>query len=403
MINHEVIRTDLAGRPGASQGKVSSDSVSVIVPTFNRAMYINECIDSLLAQSIPPLEIIVIDDGSTDATDIKLGDYDGRIKYIKKENGGKPSAVNLGLRSARGEWIWIMDDDDVALPDAIESRLAALTDHPDAGFVYSSHLLGSDDTQKKIVRGRLCNPPTPSMSEFFFEIMRGCFFHLNSALVRRSLYESLGGLDPQLLSSEDYDFQIRLSRVAIPAFSKAPSFIFRQHDGVRGAAQIRYAAVDRGKIFKRYSQTVGLKLRRNLALGEYLCPPTTADLSDAGRREALLNRIHVMANHGCVEELIQDLSELLQLVGQTGQALTRMEHAGLAAAFKRGWAFAVCGENWHAFEQSLHRIKAHRGGRAAVRTLSRSVLQLATGYPGTAADRAMRFVRAVRLLGVSLS
>lgn len=128
-------------------------NVSVLVPTFNRENYLAECLDSLLAQSVPPLEIIVIDDGSEDGTAAVVARYGERIRYVRKENGGKPSAVNLGLSLARGDLIWIFDDDDVALPDAIETRLACLQQHPEAGFVFSPHYYGSDGPNGRIKRG----------------------------------------------------------------------------------------------------------------------------------------------------------------------------------------------------------------------------------------------------------
>jgi glycosyltransferase involved in cell wall biosynthesis len=84
---------------------MSQPTVSVLVPTFNRVNYIAECLDSLLAQTVPPLEVIVIDDGSEDGTADLLASYGHRIRHIRKENGGKPTAVNLGIQEARGDLI----------------------------------------------------------------------------------------------------------------------------------------------------------------------------------------------------------------------------------------------------------------------------------------------------------
>ena len=85
-------------------------------------------------------EIIVIDDGSEDGTAALLAGYGERIRHVRKENGGKPSAVNLGLSMARGDLIWIFDDDDVALPDAIETRLACLNNTRERGLS-SAHII----------------------------------------------------------------------------------------------------------------------------------------------------------------------------------------------------------------------------------------------------------------------
>lgn len=352
-------------------------TVTVIVPTFNRANYINECIDSLLAQTAPALEVIVVDDGSDDDTAARLKVYGDRVRYVSKSNGGKPSAVNTGLALARGEWIWIFDDDDVALPDAIEQRLATLAEHPDAGFVFSSHHFGRDGADQRIERGPLYTPPNYPDSEFFLEVMRGCFFHLNSALVRRDFYELLGGLDVMLLSSEDYDFQIRLARVAQPAICAAPSFVFRQHDGVRGARQIRYAGAQRSQVFRRYSEAVGRKIRADVGLGEFLCPPVQRPLTAAEHRAALLNRLHVMANHGCVDEFVADLAAWLQSMAATG-GWSHKDRCELARAFRRGWVYEACSQDWTGFLQALAPLKRLPGGRASLRALGRSVLGLAT-------------------------
>jgi glycosyltransferase involved in cell wall biosynthesis len=351
-------------------------SVTVIVPTFNRANYINECIDSLLAQTVPALEVIVVDDGSDDDTAARIAVYGQSVRYVRKANGGKPSAVNMGLGLAQGQWIWIFDDDDVALPDAIALRLAVLAQQPAAGFVYSSHQMGSNGPDQRIKPGRLCVPPHYRDEDFFLEIMRGCFFSLSSALVRRELYEQLGGLDPMLLSSEDYDFQIRLARVTRPAFCATPSFVVRQHDGLRGAQRIRYAAAQRSQVFRRDSQAVGHKIRADVALAEFLCPPKRGPLMATEQRAALLHRLHVMANHGCLDEFVADLTAWLQSMAATG-GWSEEDRNELARAYRRGWIYDACCQDWTSFLNALAPLKRLPGGRASLRALGRSVFGLA--------------------------
>ena len=236
--------------------------VSVLVPTYNRANYIAECIESLLAQTMQALEIIVIDDGSEDNTAEVLAPYSNRITYIKKENGGKPTAVNLGLSIAQGELIWIFDDDDVALPAAIANRVKTLQANPNAGFVYSPHFYGSDGTNGKIKQGALHKTPQYNAECVLYELMKGCFFHLATALVRADAYQSVGGFDTELLSSEDYDMQLRLAGAYPAAYCPEPSFIFRQHEGLRGAKAIRYGGNQRAKIFRQFDPLSGPKTRR---------------------------------------------------------------------------------------------------------------------------------------------
>ena len=91
-------------------------TVSIIVPTFNRARYLPECLDSLLAQTFPATEIIDVNDSSTDDTARVIRPYLDRITYVEKENGGKSTALNLVLPGIQSDYLWIFDDDDVALP-----------------------------------------------------------------------------------------------------------------------------------------------------------------------------------------------------------------------------------------------------------------------------------------------
>ena len=129
--------------------------VTVLIPTFNRAHLLPECLESILAQTYPYLEIIIINDGSSDKTSEVVKPYLDRITYIEKVNGGKASAVNRGLKYARGEFIWIMDDDDLALPNALEQHLEVFNKDPSADFTYSGYYFETPDLseskRKKVI------------------------------------------------------------------------------------------------------------------------------------------------------------------------------------------------------------------------------------------------------------
>lgn len=381
---------------GATEPVPVAASVSVIVPTYNRAGYIEECLDSLVGQTVPPLEVIVVDDGSEDDTAARVARYGSRVRYLRKENGGKPSAVNLGASIASGEWIWIFDDDDVALPDAIERRLESLAAKPDAGFVYGPHLLGSDGADGRITAGRLNIPPQHAEEAFFLEIMKGCFFHLGTALVRRKYFDILGGLDPALLSGEDYDFQIRLAQRAMPSYCPSPVFIFRQHAGLRGAKAVRHGASQRSAVFRKYSMAVGQKLRSAFSLGEFLVPRSATDLSAEQTRSALLNRIHVMANHGCLDEMIEDLRSLVE-TRQGADALGRSEQTAIAAAMRAGWAYCAASNDWPRFLAQVRALRSRPSGRTALMAMAKGLLGLARSYPGTVHERLLKLWRAARL------
>ena len=379
-----------------------TSAVSVIVPTFNRAKYLGECLDSLLAQTVPALEVLVIDDGSEDSTPALAATYGSRIRYFRKCNAGKPKAVSLGLEQARGDLIWLFDDDDVALPDAIEHRLNALHGQTGASWVYSAHCLGTDGPDGRILKGKPYTPPSPPPEAFFLEVMTSCFFHLNSALVKRSLFDAAGALDPELLTGEDYDMQIRLSRLGVPAFSPLPSFVFRQHQGTRGSKALQYSAAQRRGVFRRFSSAVGRKIRRDVPLSEYLTPPRHTDLPPEEVRAALLNRLKVMANHGCLQEFFEDLVGILDTSSQS-RPITKEQAMQMSGAICAGFAYEAIDDDWDLFLSQARRLLTMPSGAMAVRSLAKGLLRLAKSYPGSPSERSIKAIRAIKVLRLSWS
>ena len=375
--------------------------VTVLVPTFNRANYIAECLDSLLAQTMPALEIIVIDDGSEDGTAQLLKSYEGRIRYVRKENGGKPTAVNLGLSLAQGELIWIFDDDDVALPRAIENRVQTLAGAPEAGFVFSPHFYGTDGSDGRIARGALHQFPTYTSESFLFELMKGCFFHLATALVRKEAYLAVGGFDVGLLSSEDYDMQLRLARAYPMVCSPQPSFVFRQHTGLRGAKAIRYSGDQREKTFRKFDQRVGLKLRASLQLGDYLVPRQNTIDDKVKERQAYLARMTVMASKACMAEMVEDLTSALALL-PPDESLSPTECETVTQAICTGYAPDSMEHEWLGFKALLARLPTTNAGREAVMSIARGLFRLAKGYPDRISVRWSRLCHAGSLAVLSL-
>ena len=376
--------------------------VSVLVPTFNRANYIAECLDSLLAQTMPALEIIVIDDGSEDGTAQLLKTYGQRIRYVRKDNGGKPTAVNLGLSLAQGELIWIFDDDDVALPRAIESRVLAFAGAPDAGFVFSPHFYGTDGADGKIACGAMHQFPTFTADSFLFELMKGCFFHLATALVRREAYLAVGGFDAGLLSSEDYEMQLRLARTFKMVCCPHPSFIFRQHTGLRGAKTIRYSGDQRAKVFRKFDQKIGLKLRSSLQLGDYLVPRQIAIDNKVTERQAYLARMTVMASKGCLQEMLDDLQSALALCSSHSE-LTVQEVGTISQSVCTGYAADAIDREWSHFKVLLKAIPPTRAGKAALNGIANGLFRLAKGYPGSISLRALRLAHALSVALIAVT
>ena len=370
--------------------------VSVLVPTFNRANYLAECLDSLFAQSMAPLEVIVIDDGSEDGTAELLQRYGNRIRSVRQANSGKSVAVNRGLSLAQGDLIWIFDDDDVALPHAIASRVAALLARPDAGFAYGPHFYGSDAADGRVRQGRLHQLPEHRPETLFSELMKGCFFHLGTALVRADIYRKVGGFDTDLVSSEDYDMQLRLARACPAAFSPQPSFIFRQHTGLRGAKSVRYGGAQRAQVFRHFDQRVGEKLRASLPLGEYLVPRRRYVADRYLQRQAFLARMTVMASKGCLVEMIEDLQSALMLL-PADKAIPPAERQVITRAVCTGYAGNAIDDHWGEFKSLLFKLPPSAAARSAVRSIAVGLFRLARGYPDTPAVRLLRLKAACRV------
>ena len=123
---------------GSAGGVIVGGLVSVVIPTFNRARLVRRAVQSALDQSYGRLEVVVVDDGSTDGTrDAIAGIDDDRLHYVRQENAGLPAARNRGIAESTGDFIALLDSDDVWLPWKVEAQLAALAAFPASGMVWT--------------------------------------------------------------------------------------------------------------------------------------------------------------------------------------------------------------------------------------------------------------------------
>ena len=305
-----------------------SGRVTVLVPTFNRGELLSQSLDSLLSQTISPHQIVVIDDGSTDDTVERVARYGDRVEYLRKENGGKSSALNLGMTRVTGDYIWVFDDDDVALPMSIADRLEVFERKPDIGLVIARHYWGTDSASGEIEVGSETQWPGVDSTNVLLTLMHGCFTMLQGALARTACYRSVGPFREDLLRSQDYDMLVRLVRQFPVGFLDKPTYILRRHGGDRGTAAIRHAASDREQVWARYDRLLGKHLRRDAALGEFLSPPAGGPLSEEQTRQALLNRMSVMASKGLAAEMIEDAAAFVEFgVDAATNRLTSAERA----------------------------------------------------------------------------
>jgi len=250
--------------------------------------------------------VIVVDDGSTDDTEQRVAKFGPRVQYIYQENRGKAHALNTALARATGEFVWLFDDDDVALPTAIASRVGVMDATPGAEMVLSKHYWGASGSDGRIEVREKATWPAIDGTNLLFTLMRGCFTSLQGALVRAECYRRVGPFRDELLRSQDYEMLIRLVRCCRVVLLDRPTFVVRRHDGERGPASIRHSEVAKEQHWARYDAMIGQGLRQEAALGEYLTPAVGGALTLAQTRDALLNRMSVMASKGLGREFVDD-------------------------------------------------------------------------------------------------
>jgi glycosyltransferase involved in cell wall biosynthesis len=191
--------------------------VSVIIPTFNRAGRLHVSVESVIAQSYRPVELILIDDGSSDDTPTVYPDLEAKARnagiatvFVRKENGGCASARNLGLERVTGDWIAFLDDDDRWIPEKLARQVARIQETGASACCCQ--------TRKLIPRGEIIQPPTPEgllQGRHPGRYLDGrADAHLNTIVFKRELLPVVGPFDTTLRVSSDTEWIARLVHVA---------------------------------------------------------------------------------------------------------------------------------------------------------------------------------------------
>lgn len=206
--------------------------VSVVIPTFNRAALVCEAIESALGQTIKDLEVIVVDDGSTDGTGKVIRDrYDERVKYHYQSNMGRSVARNRGIAAAGGRYLLFLDSDDLLLPRALECEAAYLDAHPDVDVVYTDGYFCDADGQNlsRIAPAR----PAHCLKNILEDlVISNVILACHSAMVRRAALDAVGPpyFDEELRGTEDEDLWVRLAAHGCAfAYLDVPTCQYRIH------------------------------------------------------------------------------------------------------------------------------------------------------------------------------
>ncbi len=204
-------------------------TVSVVIPTYNRAAYIGDAIESALNQTRVPDEILVIDDGSTDDTPEVLSQFDAPVTVIRQPNRGRSAARNAGMACAIGDAVIFLDSDDLLMPDCIERFAEVLEEDPEVGVVYGDALLCDEDAEP-LARYSEAMPGIRPSGMVLGDLARRNFLTVTS-MVRRS---SLEGIEFELGMeyAEDYDFWRRLAARCRFHYVNQPLMRYRLHEGM---------------------------------------------------------------------------------------------------------------------------------------------------------------------------
>lgn len=191
------------------RGKVKPPLVTVVVPNYNYARYLPQTLDSILQQTWPQLEIIVVDDGSVDDSATILDSYGTQIRWVRQQNQGVAVARNRGASEAQGELIAFLDADDIWLPTKIQSQVERFCADPELGLIHCGLIEFNEqdgDLMTKLdgMEGWVAND--------LLLLQRSVVHGVGSSgLVPRKIFESVGGFDPRLSTSADWDFTYRIA------------------------------------------------------------------------------------------------------------------------------------------------------------------------------------------------
>lgn len=223
--------------PTSSPDQSSVPLVSVVIPSYNSARYIAEAIDSVLRQDYPALEILVIDDGSTDNTTEVVSTYGDKVRLLTQTNQGSAAARNHGIRHANGKYIAFLDADDAWWSHKIRYQVDALTQSGHK-MAYSRFIRWYEDDY-----GHFTHPeteflaePNPNVSDDkiitgspYAELLLDCIVWTSTVIVEKAELERIGLFDEYFRKGQDYDLWIRLSRKISMLGLEQPTALYRIH------------------------------------------------------------------------------------------------------------------------------------------------------------------------------
>ena len=253
--------------------------VSVIIPVFNAEQYIEATLDSVFAQTYSNLQVIVVDDGSTDRSRELLTKFADKIQLIAINNSGVSVARNLAVKHAKGEWLAFIDADDIWLPNKLEvqlSRLGACKWSHTNSFYIGSHYQGTE-TRSDF---------TPQFAgKVFDKLVLENFITTSTVLIHRSVYQEVGGFDESLASLEDWQLWLNIAKTYPVAYVSEPLAQYRVYNGSTSRKGRKMFAIHQqliDSVFANLELSAVVKRQKNQALANAysICSYIAEEASD---------------------------------------------------------------------------------------------------------------------------
>ena len=312
--------------PGTDeQGDPHPACVTVVITCYNHGRWLPDAIASVMAQDYQPIEIIVVDDGSTDDTaEVCRRFHD--LRYVHQDNAGLSAARNRGLQEASGSLLVFLDADDLLLPHAVRSGVQQLSDNPDWAFVFGGHR-GVTAERRPIWETK----PEPADATYEQLLRRNVVVMHAAVLYRRRLLQEIGAFDTSLRSSEDYDLYLRLARSHAFGCYGDPVAEYRRHGSnmSEDPGRMLRSTLDVLKRQQPRNAVEAAALREGIShfqgrYGPPLVKQAIRDLAAARSKERTLGNL-ALAMKLPPEAIVQGLSEVLKGAGR--RAERRLPHA----------------------------------------------------------------------------
>lgn len=264
-------------------------TVSTIIPAFNCEKYIKETVESVFSQTHKDIELIVVDDCSTDDTGKILKAFGPRVICVRQEkNAGPTIARNRGIEMAKGKYVAFLDHDDIWAPTKLEKQIGLLEGDPDVALVYSdSFSLNASDSKT----GTLFRAVRPERGFVFESLLFNHFIATSSVVIRKKVFDEIGKFNERYFISQDFDLYLRIAERHKIDFVDEPLFKYRAHPGGLSTKRRKLTLQEAIEISKRYRDKFlrsnpGLARKLDRRIAKYMFYISIWLLDSSNRREA---------------------------------------------------------------------------------------------------------------------